>query len=232
MRTTKELLEGEISLEGRIVDASNATLYGTISSGEEKFAIVYKPIAGERPLWDFPDGNLASREVASYFISVAGGFNCVPTTVLRDGPFGLGAIQEWIDVDLNIDPISLVQSNAAGIRNIALFDVIVNNTDRKFGHILPLTEERIYGCDHGVTFHEDFKLRTVIWQFAGEELSKIEHERLDAVETWIKNDGHTQLHELLTETEVNSTLERIDILRKSGFPMPSEEWPAVPWPPV
>ena len=206
MRTTKELLEGEISLEGRIVDASNATLFGSISTADSRFPIVYKPIAGERPLWDFSDGNLASREVASYLVSVAGGFNCVPTTVLREGPFGAGAVQEWIDVDPEIDPISLGQSEAEGIRNLALFDVIVNNTDRKFGHILPLNKDEIFGCDHGVTFHEDFKLRTVIWQFAGEELSRIEHERLDVVETWIKNDGHTQLHELLTEAELNSTL--------------------------
>jgi uncharacterized repeat protein (TIGR03843 family) len=232
MRTPYELLEGEILLEGRIVDASNATLFGSISNADSSFPIVYKPIAGERPLWDFPDGNLASREVASYLVSVAGGFNCVPTTVLREGPFGLGAVQEWIEVNSEIDPISLGQSQAVGIRNIALFDVIVNNTDRKFGHILPLNQDEIFGCDHGVTFHEDFKLRTVIWQFAGEELSKSEHAQLDAVETWIKNDGLTKLHELLTEAEVNSTLERIDTLRKSGFPMPSEEWPAVPWPPV
>jgi uncharacterized repeat protein (TIGR03843 family) len=152
--------------------------------------------------------------------------------VLREGPFGLGAVQEWIEVNSEIDPISLGQSQAVGIRNIALFDVIVNNTDRKFGHILPLNQDEIFGCDHGVTFHEDFKLRTVIWQFAGEELSKSERAQLDAVATWIKNDGLTKLHELLTEAEVNSTLERIDTLRKSGFPMPSEEWPAIPWPPV
>ena len=232
MRSTQELLDGEISLEGRIVDASNATLFGKITYESCEFPIVYKPIAGERPLWDFPDGNLASREVASYLISVAGGFNCVPTTVLRDGPFGLGAVQEWIELDGTLDPIVIGNSESPGIRNLALFDVVVNNTDRKFGHILPLDRGTILGCDHGVTFHRDFKLRTVIWQFAGNTLSDDEHKRLDAVEKWIKDEGKSQLRTLLTEPEVLSTLNRIETLRMSGFPIPSEEWPAIPWPPV
>jgi uncharacterized repeat protein (TIGR03843 family) len=170
VRSEAELISGELIIEGRLIDASNATLYGVIrNSIEDQFAVVYKPIAGERPLWDFPDGNLASREVAAFLVSKEVGFNCVPTTVLRDGPFGIGAVQEWIDIKDDTDVIAIAQSKARAIRNMALFDVVINNTDRKFGHILPVDDTTILGCDHGVAFHEEFKLRTVIWQFAGEE---------------------------------------------------------------
>lgn len=232
MRPEEDLVRGEIVVEGRIVDASNATLFGTIHTADEAFPIVYKPIAGERPLWDFPDGNLASREVASYVLSKAGSFNCVPTTVLREGPFGLGAVQEWVVVDESIDPILLGQSNHPGVRNLALFDVIVNNTDRKFGHILPKSENEILGCDHGVTFHQDFKLRTVIWQFAGEPLEPYERDQLKALERWLINEGHTALIDLITQEEIDAISTRIERLLNAGYPIPSEEWPAVPWPPV
>lgn len=227
----EELRLGELVVEGRLVDASNATLFGkVITEKRDEIAVVYKPIAGERPLWDFPDGNLASREVASFLISQVGNFDCVPTTVLRDGPFGIGAVQQWIDVDPSIDFIELGQSNVATIRNIALFDVVVNNTDRKFGHILPISTEHVYGCDHGVTFHEDFKLRTVLWQFAGELLSTREHEQLQLVRDFVQDSA--ELRHLLTTAELAATLERITALEDKGFPHPSEEWPAVPWPPV
>lgn len=232
MRPENNLLSGDIAIEGRIVDASNATLFGTLGYGDDAFAIVYKPIAGERPLWDFPHGNLASREVASYVVSKAGGFNCVPTTVLREGPFGLGAVQEWVDVDETIDPISLGQSNHGGIRNLALFDVIINNTDRKFGHILPKSQSEILGCDHGVSFHEEFKLRSVIWQFAGEPLQTFERERLTRLQRWLANEGRGELSKLITQNEIDATEARIEKLLTAGFPLPSDEWPAVPWPPV
>lgn len=228
---TEELRHGELVVEGRLVDASNATLFAkVITEKKDEIAVVYKPIAGERPLWDFPDGNLASREVASFLISQVGNFDCVPTTVLRDGPFGTGAVQQWIDVDPSIDFIELGQSNVATIRNIALFDVVVNNTDRKFGHILPISTEHVYGCDHGVTFHEDFKLRTVLWQFSGELLSTREHEQLQLVRDFVRDSA--ELRHLLTTAELAATLERISALEDKGFPHPSEEWPAVPWPPV
>jgi uncharacterized repeat protein (TIGR03843 family) len=231
LRKPEELLIGEIEIEGRLVDASNATLFGKIRAGDlSEFSVVYKPIAGERPLWDFPDGNLAQREVASYAVSVAGEFNCVPTTVLREGPFGLGAVQQWVDVNESIDIIELGQGNLPSIRNIALFDVIVNNTDRKFGHLLPITESAVYGCDHGVTFHEDFKLRTVIWQFAGQELSARECNQIQLVQNFVERDQSFQ--SLLTVKEIAAIVERIERLRYEGFPVPTEEWPAIPWPPV
>lgn len=225
------LIQGDLIVEGRLVDASNATLFAKVSSNDfEDMAVVYKPIAGERPLWDFPDGNLASREVASFLISEAGGFDCVPTTVMRDGPFGMGAVQQWIDADDSIDFIELGQSDEPAVRNLALFDVVVNNTDRKFGHILPISRSEVFGCDHGVTLHEDFKLRTVIWQFSSQTLSESEREKLARVRNFLLSNA--RLNDLITENEIAAIQERIASLESNGFPEPSDQWPAVPWPPV
>ena len=233
MFSREELLVGELIVEGRLVDASNATLFGKVlTSDQSSFSVVYKPIAGERALWDFADGNLASREVAAYLISEVGQFNCVPLTVIRDGPFGIGAVQQWIDVDPDLDLIAIGQQSTPAIRNIALFDVVINNTDRKFGHILPISDSQILGCDHGLTFHEEFKLRTVLWQYAGQELDKDEVSKLESLKLRINDDIGVSLGELITKDEINSLLGRIDMLISEGFPYPSEQWPAVPWPPV
>ena len=150
-----ELETGELEIIGRLVDASNASLLCKLPD-ERK--VIYKPIAGERPLWDFPDGNLASREVAAYYLSEVGKFNLVPKTVLREGPFGLGAVREWIDVGEGVDVIETAQSDDSKIRSLALFDVVINNADRKFGHILITPEGNVFGCDHGVSLHEENKL--------------------------------------------------------------------------
>ena len=233
MLSREELLSGELIVEGRLVDASNATLFGRVlTSDQSSFSVVYKPIAGERALWDFADGNLASREIAAYLISEAGQFNCVPLTVMRDGPFGLGAVQQWIDLDPDLDLIAIGQQSTPPIRNLALFDVVINNTDRKFGHILPISDSEILGCDHGLTFHEEFKLRTVLWQYAGQELAKDEVNKLESLKLRIGSDIGAALGELITKDEIDSLLERIDMLISDGFPYPSEQWPAVPWPPV
>lgn len=228
-----EILDkGKLEVIGRLVDASNATLFGEISLDGHTKRVIYKPIAGERPLWDFPDGNLASREYAAYLISDFGEFNLVPRTLLRDGPFGIGSVQEWIEIDEEIDVIEIAQSNDRAIRSMALFDVIVNNTDRKFGHILIDKNSKIYGCDHGVTFHVDFKLRTVIWQFAGLSLKSEEKDQLKKVLHGIFQ-GELDLRELLTSEEIEALASRIEnLLTSESFPLPSEEWPAVPWPPV
>jgi uncharacterized repeat protein (TIGR03843 family) len=233
MLSREDLLSGELIVEGRLVDASNATLFGKVlTSDQSSFSVVYKPIAGERALWDFANGNLASREVASHLISEAGQFNCVPLTVMRDGPFGIGAVQQWIDLDPELDLIVIGQRSTPAIRNLALFDVVINNTDRKFGHILPISESEILGCDHGLTFHEEFKLRTVLWQYAGQELDKDEIGKLESLKHRISGDLGASLGELITKDEIESLLERIDLLISEGFPYPSEQWPAVPWPPV
>jgi len=233
MLSREDLLSGELIVEGRLVDASNATLFGKVlTSDQSSFSVVYKPIAGERALWDFANGNLASREVASHLISEVGQFNCVPLTVMRDGPFGMGAVQLWIDLDPNLDLIAIGQQSTPAIRNLALFDVVINNTDRKFGHILPISESEILGCDHGLTFHEEFKLRTVLWQYAGQELDKEEISKLESLKRRISGDIGASLGELITKDEIESLLERIEMLISEGFPYPSEQWPAVPWPPV
>ena len=233
MLSREELLAGELVVEGRLVDASNATLFGKVLlDGQSSYSVVYKPIAGERALWDFADGNLASREVAAFLISQIGNFNCVPLTVMRDGPFGIGAVQQWIELDPDLDLIAIGQLSSPAIRNLALFDVVINNTDRKFGHILPISDSEILGCDHGLTFHQEFKLRTVIWHYAGEELDENEIEKLKALKSQIGDESRAALEELITADEIKALLERIDTLISEGFPYPSEQWPAVPWPPV
>lgn len=225
---------GELNVVGRLVDASNATLFAKATlTLDAEIEVVYKPIAGERPLWDFPHGNLAQREVAAFKISQWGKFNCVPYTTLREGPFGLGAVQEWITSDDSIDIIELAQSQDERIRNLALFDVVVNNTDRKFGHILLNREGMILGCDHGVTFHQDFKLRTVIWQFAGKSLTSLELAQLHEVKNEIAKVHNEEIGQLLHSDEIDALVKRIDsLIENREFPLPSEDWPAVPWPPV
>ena len=233
MLSREELLAGELVVEGRLVDASNATLFGKVLlEDQSRYSVVYKPIAGERALWDFADGNLASREVAAFLISQIGNFNCVPLTVMRDGPFGIGAVQQWIELDPDLDLIAIGQQSSPAIRNLALFDVVINNTDRKFGHILPISDSEILGCDHGLTFHQEFKLRTVIWHYAGEELDKSEIEKLKALKIQIGDESRAALEKLINADEIKALLERIDTLISEGFPYPSEQWPAVPWPPV
>ena len=233
MLSREELLAGELIVEGRLVDASNATLLGKVLLDDQSsYSVVYKPIAGERALWDFADGNLASREVAAFLISQIGNFNCVPLTVMRDGPFGVGAVQQWIELDPDLDLIAIGQKSSPAIRNLALFDVVINNTDRKFGHILPISDSEILGCDHGLTFHQEFKLRTVIWHYAGQELDKNEIEKLKALKIEISDKSRAALEELITADEIRALLERIDTLISEGFPYPSEQGPAVPWPPV
>src|SRR5262249_16135338 len=182
------LSEGNLKGEGRPGAASNATVYCTVRlrgeaaacgdkpgagvrGGGETAAWVDKPVAGERPLWDFPLGTLAGREVAAYSVSRAAGWHLVPPTVMRDGPFGPGMCQLWIDADADTDLVALARSrDQPELRDMAVFDAVVNNADRKIGHLLPVADGRLYGCDHGVCFGEEYKLRTVLWQWRGEKL--------------------------------------------------------------
>jgi len=225
------LLSGTLEVTGRLVDASNATLYAECTFNDEKMAVIYKPIAGERPLWDFPDGNLAQREYAAFLISEFSGWKVVPPTVLRDGPFGLGMVQQWIDIDESIDLALYYREDNENLRRMALFDAVVNNTDRKIGHLLPVIDGSLLGCDHGVTFHEENKLRTVIWQFAMRELTDEEIGSLSDLAERLQTEPGNLL-ELITETEFTALITRINQLIESGkFPSPSEDWPAVPWPP-
>jgi len=227
----RHLTEGTLEVTGRLVDASNATLYGECTFQNEVMPVIYKPIAGERPLWDFPDGNLAHREYAAYLVSELADWKIVPTTVLRDGPFGRGMVQQWIDIDESVDLALYYREDNEQLRRMALFDAVVNNTDRKIGHLLPTLGGHLYGCDHGVTFHEENKLRTVIWQFAEKLLLDSELESLSALLSTITSKQDV-LSQLITDSEFKALIARIeDLLARKKFPSPSEDWPAVPWPP-
>ncbi len=257
-RATLDLLaSGELDIEGRLVDASNATLYCTISTSGRtpkvpktpktpksakavgnsggQVACVYKPIAGERPLWDFPMGTLAGREVAAYAVSRAAGWDVVPPTVLRDGPFGPGMCQLWIDHDTDVDLIALSRrTDHAGLRDMAVFDAVVNNADRKIGHLLPVADGHLYGCDHGVCFAEDYKLRTVLWQWRGKTLPRRSLEALRRLDTQLNEGGlAAELSSLLAASEITATKTRVEtLLEHRVHPYPPADWPAVPWPPV
>ena len=227
---TESILNGNLLVVGRLVDASNATLLAKIEGSEPSIEVIYKPVAGERPLWDFPDGNLANREYSAYLLSNLAEFNIVPFTVLREGPFGFGMVQEWIKVDQNIDVVEFGQSFDHQLRKLALFDAIINNTDRKFGHLLVDENGVLKGCDHGVAFHSEDKLRTVLWQFSDMPFSPEEFALLKNVKSIDLNKVFSRY---LTEEEIDAISRRTDNLISSAkFPEPSETWPAVPWPPV
>jgi hypothetical protein len=229
------LTQGELEVRGRLVDASNATMYCTISHDGVQAACVYKPVAGERPLWDFPDGTLAGREVAAYLVSRAGGWDVVPPTVYRDGPFGPGMCQLWVDADETVDLVDLARSGGDGrLRQMAVFDAVVNNADRKIGHLLPMPDGHLYGCDHGVCFGAEYKLRTVLWQWRGKKLTpaalaglRRSHDAMTAGEL------AADLHSWLTAEEVAATVRRAErLLTLKTHPYPPSDWPAVPWPPI
>lgn len=227
----EHLTNGDLEVTGRLVDASNATLYANCTFNSSTIPVIYKPVAGERPLWDFQDGNLAQREFAAYLISELGDFGVVPPTVLRDGPFGTGMVQQWIDINEEIDLAMFYREDNSQLRKMALFDAVVNNTDRKIGHLLPISEDLVHGCDHGVTFHEDDKLRTVLWQWTDKPLTDEELGRLERLEIAVQGD-EDQILNLISQNEYASLLARINrLLSEKKFPSPSDEWPAVPWPP-
>jgi uncharacterized repeat protein (TIGR03843 family) len=254
------LLAGELELEGRILPASNATFYGRVTSEEGTVACVYKPVAGERPLWDFPDGTLARREVAAYVVSEALGWDVVPPTVLRDGPAGHGMVQAWREPDPGQAPVdivargrlpegflhvldardgddeevSLVHEDSVPLRRMAVFDVLVNNADRKGGHVLAMPGGHRHGVDHGVCFHEEDKLRTVLWGWAEQPLDV---DDLPALERFLgdlasaASEVSVRLAELLSRREVGAVTRRCaDLLSRGTMPLPSGSWPAIPWP--
>lgn len=225
------LRNGTLRVTGRLVDASNATLYAVSELDGHEMVCIYKPQAGERPLWDFPDGCLAHREFAAYVVSEHLGLGVVPLTVLRDGPYGQGMAQEWITIDESIDLAKFFATDHPGLRTMSLFDAIINNTDRKIGHLLPIDMESVYGCDHGVTFHVEDKLRTVLWQWSGDTFADKEIAILENALKGLHGDLRTQLEPLLTKEEIDATAARVARLLDEGcFPAPNPNWPAVPWP--
>ncbi|AXK32233.1 SCO1664 family protein [Streptomyces armeniacus] len=300
-RTPELLAHGTLTVRGRIRGASNAVLHCVIEhrSGAS-VPCVYKPVAGERPLWDFPDGTLAQREVAAYEVSQATGWGLIPATVLRDGPYGEGMCQQWIgpvpetedDAEDGADDgmdaedgaavgeepegdggpeedapdesggqlLALVDGEEPGpgwkaigfaevgggrtallvhadddrLRRLAVLDAVLNNGDRKGGHLLT-AGERLYAIDHGVTFHAEERLRTLLWGWAGEPLPAEAVEVLRGLSASLAEGAAlaTRLAELITGAELDAVRKRTDALLASGrHPIPSGEWPAIPWPPV
>ncbi|MEU9759423.1 SCO1664 family protein [Streptomyces sp. NPDC047985] len=264
------LTEGRLIVRGQVRGASNAVLHCAVSYDGVELACVYKPVAGERPLWDFPDGTLAQREVAAYEISEATGWGLIPPTVLRDGPYGEGMCQLWIDAGPDGDGnaadgrrplLALVEDDEPGegwkavaraevgegrtallvhaddpaLRRMAVLDAVINNGDRKGGHLLSAPGGRLYGIDHGVTFNAEDKLRTLLWGWAGEPLTA---EAVDAVDRLGADLAPgtplvTRLGELITPAEIEALRGRVAGLRASGrHPEPSGAWPSIPWPPV
>ena len=232
------LREGEVEILGRLIASTNHAMYSRLTrrcpppEPAEILDAVYKPVAGERPLDDFPDGTLARREVAAWAVSDASGWDIVPPTVLRDGPFGEGAVQLWIDVDETVDVVALVVDDDPRLRRIAIFDAIVNNTDRKGGHLMPVRGGHVFGVDHGVCFSAVPKLRTVLWGWRGDRLAASELEVVARIRRMLDGELGARLRELLDPVEVAATVRRADrLLASRRFPRPSPSWPAVPWPP-
>ncbi|MDQ3491978.1 MAG: SCO1664 family protein [Chloroflexota bacterium] len=193
---------------------------------------VYKPIRGERPLDDFPIGTLAYREVAAYELSQETGWRIVPPTVLRDGPLGEGMVQAWIEIDDDADIVEMILTRDPRLRRMALFDAIVNNADRKGGHVLPTDDGHLHGCDHGVCFAVDPKLRTVLWGWRGEPLTDEEVACLKTLRGSIDGDLGRRLADLLSGPEVAATARRLDrLLSERKMPLPDPYRPAIPWPP-
>ena len=247
-------LTGDLTLTGRIATASNATFVGTIGD----VTVVYKPVAGESPLWDFPDGTLANREVAAYVISQTLGWDVVPRTWLRDGPFGLGMVQLWKEPDTEQSAVDLVDSedvpeggwkqvlegrdeagrsvtliheDSLALRRMAVFDLIVNNADRKGNHILAMTDGHRFGVDHGLTFHTEHKVRTVLWGWLDETLSGEELDGVGHVSAGLQGELGRDLAELLSAEEIEALGVRCARLREARqFPAPAGQMPAVPWP--
>jgi uncharacterized repeat protein (TIGR03843 family) len=252
------LRTGELEVEGRLNDASNTTLRCRMETADGRLLhVVYKPMAGERPLWDFPDHTLTRRELAAFALSEAAGWHLVPPTVWReDGPGGPGMCQLWIDEDARASqvavvrpgrvprgwrhvldaedgagaPVALVHADSDDLRRLAVFDVLANNADRKGGHVLTGADGRVWGIDHGVTFADEPKLRTVLWGWAGEavpeglvaEVTAL-HERLgtgfDPVDRWLGEEERACLRDRVR-----------DLLADPVFPFPTGRWPAIPWP--
>jgi hypothetical protein len=204
----------------------------TIELRPGELLAVWKPTAGEQPLFDFPIGTLTRREVAAFLVSEATGWSIVPPTLLRDGPYGEGSLQAWVTTDDSIDVVRLVVDADPRLRRIAVFDAIVNNTDRKGGHLLPIPGGHLHAVDHGVTFSVVPKLRTLLWAWEGEPFSVEEVTVLDRVRQALDGNLGAELRELLAARELAATLDRLDELLATGvFPSPNPAWPAIPWPP-
>jgi hypothetical protein len=213
---------------GRFVDASNATLLARTADGEQ---VIYKPVVGERPLWDFPVETLAAREALAYEVSKALGYDVVPETVLGEGPFGIGAIQRFVELDAGFDPIAAIEQGRSDLWRIAVLDLVTNNADRKLGHIIS-DGHRLLGIDHGLTFHPDDKLRTVLWGFSGRPIPDSEIAALERLRSAVAGDLGHRVQSLLGEEEKRALVARVSaLLADPVHPEPPDDRPPLPWPP-
>ena len=233
-RILRLLSEGEIEVEGRISWSSNATLLVTIQDDGISILAIYKPQRGERPLWDFPHGTLGMREVAAYLVCETLGWGLIPPTALREGPYGLGSVQFFVHAqeDTHFFTIQDDLAYRDDLRRLATFDVVANNADRKAGHCLVDPAGHLWAIDNALTFHEEPKLRTVIWDFAGQPLPVGVVADLQALHQVLAGDSQLSqaLNHLLDEAEVTALHRRLRRLIQAGrFPKPGHG-PAVPWP--
>ncbi len=213
---------------GRFADASNATLLAETDDGER---VIYKPIAGEQPLWDFPSETLAMREVLTYEVAIAMGFPVVPETVLAGGPYGPGAVQRFVESDPDFDPIQLVRSESPVLWPIAALDIVTNNADRKLGHLLG-SEDALVGIDHGLTFHPEDKLRTVLWVFQGRRLPDHVVDGLERLDEALESSLGRRIRVELGRPELRAIQRRVSGLRAAPeHPHPPIDRPSIPWPP-
>jgi len=232
------LEQGAIEEQGLLPYSSNYSFLVVITHEDLALPAVYKPRRGENPLWDFEQGTLCLRETAAYVVSNALGWQLVPTTVLREGPHGIGSVQFYVDNDPNIHYFT-VQDDARfteAIRQMALFDFMINNADRKSGHCLVGTDERMWAIDHGIAFHAEYKLRTVIWEFSNQPIEETTYQDIAEIATQLADSTSTlsaQLSQLIRPHEYHALQQRIDQLLVSHL-YPSQ-YPYIrnyPWPPV
>jgi uncharacterized repeat protein (TIGR03843 family) len=255
---------GDLEIEGRLVDASNVALRGELELDDIQTRVIYKPIRGERSLWDFPDGTLAQREAAAFVLSVVGGWNLVPPTVLREGPLGRGSVQLWVDgvegtsrslIDVvspaEIAPgwfpvlegqladgtaVVVAHADRPELASAAVFDVVINNADRKGSSLVLDRAGSLWGFDHGVSCHAEPKLRTVLWGWVDQPLPEPDVARLESLAGWLRNPMSPlsrTLETLLSPAEVKALGARIaGLLATRRFPQPNSRGPAVPWPPL
>lgn len=253
------LAEGALTLDGRLIESSNNAMTGSARIGDRQIRCVYKPIRGERPLWDFPQGRLAEREVAAFLVARAAGWQVAPPTVLREGPFGTGMAQQWI-ADAEPDraatvfpanavpagwlpvmratgaddqPLIVAHADTPELAAIAVFDVVANNADRKAGHLLVDPAGSLFGVDHGLTFHTEPKLRTILWGWAGRAIPAPVVDGLRALSARLRGPLAADLSSYLTAAEIAALRARVDaLLREPEFPLPPDDRTPIPWPPL
>lgn len=230
------LAQGELNVQGMLPWSSNYTLLTTVQNNGLQGLAVYKPRRGERPLWDFPRGTLCQREVAAYLLSESLGWSLVPPTLLRDGPYGIGSVQLFIDADQEAHLFTMQQEGLFGpqIERLAVFDVLANNADRKSGHCLKGNDGHMWAIDHGICFHVEPKLRTVLWDFAGQLLPPAIVSDLKALRTRLRKDDKLieMFGSLLATDELRALRQRLGRLIETGKHPEAGHGRNMPWPPV